>query len=138
MPSRTRSGAQTRVGRPKADPMSCATKSYKKSHPTTSLMSCSASQTCRPVPGKSGKRCTMKRKSGRVAGPKKVKPLTAKALARGFKQLPGSMSTPQKKTAKRRGRPLGAKGLMKELPRLTPAKYEPRAKDLLNTLPKDF
>ena len=138
MPSKTRSGAQTRVGRPKSDPMSCATKSYKKSHPTTNLMSCSASQTCRPVPGKTGKRCTMKRKSGRAHGPKKVKPLTAKALARGFKQLPGSMSTPQKKTAKRRGRPLGTKGLMKELPQVTPVKYVPRAKELLGTLPKDF
>jgi hypothetical protein len=135
MPSKTRSGAQSRVGRPKADPMSCATKSYKKSHPTTSLKSCSASQTCRQVPGKAGKRCTMKRKPGRVAGPKKVKPLTAKAIARGFKQLPGSMSTPAK-TAKRRGRPLGAKGLMKELPQVTPAKYAPRAKELLDTLPK--
>lgn len=116
MVSRTRSGAQKRVGRPKGDPMSCATKSYKKAHPKTNLKSCSASQTCKAVPGKVGKRCTMKRKPGRVAGPKKVKPFTAK----------------------RRGRPLGAKGLMKELPRLTPAKYEPRAKDLLNTLPKDF
>jgi len=93
MPSKTRSGAQSRVGRPKADPMSCATKSYKKSHPNTNLMSCSASQTCRAVPGKSGKRCTMKRKPGRVAGPKKVK------------------------TEKKRGRPVGARHLfMKELP----------------------
>lgn len=133
----TRSGAQKRVGRPKGDPMSCATKSYKKAYPKTSLKSCSASQTCKAVPGKVGKRCTMKRKPGRVAGPKKVKPLTARSVARGFKELPGSMSTPVK-TAKRRGRPLGAKGLMKQLPQVTPMKYEPRAKELLNTLPKDF
>lgn len=116
MPPRTRlSEGKSRVGRPKADPMSCATKSYKNSHPNTSLKSCSASKTCRAVPGKAGKRCTMKRKPGRVAGPKKVKSLTARAVARGFKELPGSMSTPAK-TAKRRGRPLGAKRLFKELP----------------------
>ena len=142
MPSKTRSGAQARRGRPKADPMSCATKSYKKSHPTTSLMSCSASKTCKAVPGKAGKRCTMKLRPGRKAGPKKEVRFTERQLARGFKQLPGSISSPVKtKMKKKPGRSREtseAIRIMKELPQVTPEKYVPRASELMEELPKSF
>lgn len=79
MVAKTRSGKQTRVGRPKADPMSCASKSYKSKHPKSNLKSCSTSQTCKRVPGQKGSRCVTKKTTGRPKGAKaKLPKMTAK------------------------------------------------------------